>query len=134
MARIKVGDLEIISILYLEVPFPMAGVFPNVPSEAFEPYRPLYPDAFHESELKLGISCYVILGGGQAILVDMGLRPDVHPQERGQLVEHLKSEGLNPEDVDTVAFTHLHPDHVGWNFQGGKPTFASARYVVQDVD
>jgi glyoxylase-like metal-dependent hydrolase (beta-lactamase superfamily II) len=32
----------------------------------------------------------------------------------------LQAADIRPEDVDTVFFTHLHPDHVGWNLvQGG---------------
>ncbi|HEU0073797.1 MAG TPA: MBL fold metallo-hydrolase [Dehalococcoidia bacterium] len=134
MARIKVGDLDIVSILDLEAPFPMAGVFPDVPADAFAPYRPLYPNAFHEADVKLGISCFVIAGGGQAILVDTGLGPNVNPAAPGKLVESLRAEGFAAEDIGTVLFTHLHPDHVGWNFQDGMPTFPNARYVVQQVD
>lgn len=134
MARITVGDLEIVSVLDLESPFPMAGVFPDVTADAFEPYRPLYPNAFHETDLKLGISCFVIVGEGQTILVDTGLGPDMNPAAPGKLVDHLRTEGFAPEDIDTVLFTHLHLDHVGWNFQDGKPTFQNARYVVQQVD
>jgi glyoxylase-like metal-dependent hydrolase (beta-lactamase superfamily II) len=134
MARIKVGDFEIISIVDLESPFPMAGVFPDVPAEAFEPYRPLYPGAFQDDALKLAISGYVISGGGRTILVDTGLGPNMNPEIPGQLVTRLKTEGFGPEDIDTVIFTHLHLDHVGWNFQDGKATFPRCRYVVQQVD
>ena len=30
--------------------------------------------------------------------------------------------------------THLHGDHVGWNFTDGRPTFPNARYLVPKVD
>jgi glyoxylase-like metal-dependent hydrolase (beta-lactamase superfamily II) len=50
----------------------------------------------------------------------------------GHLIEELQSVGVRPEDIDTVFFTHLHPDHVGWNLtQGGgdaRATFPQARY------
>jgi glyoxylase-like metal-dependent hydrolase (beta-lactamase superfamily II) len=40
--------------------------------------------------------------------------------------------------VDTVFFTHLHPDHVGWNLvqAGANPraTFPRARYVMHQAD
>ena len=31
-------------------------------------------------------------------------------------------------------FTHLHPDHVGWNLIGGKPNFPNARYMLPRKD
>ena len=50
----------------------------------------------------------------------------------------LQAAGVRPDEVDTVFFTHLHPDHVGWNLsQGGanpRPTFPQARYVVHQAD
>ncbi|WP_222719737.1 MBL fold metallo-hydrolase [Actinokineospora xionganensis] len=32
----------------------------------------------------------------------------------GDLISSPAAEGLAPSDVDTVFFTHLHHDHVGW--------------------
>jgi len=48
----------------------------------------------------------------------------------GHLVERMAQAGYKPEDVDVVAFTHCHPDHIGANFTNGKPTFPNARYVL----
>jgi glyoxylase-like metal-dependent hydrolase (beta-lactamase superfamily II) len=47
----------------------------------------------------------------------------------GELLERLRAAGVPPEDVGTVMFTHLHPDHVGWNLRGGgqyRPTLPRA--------
>jgi glyoxylase-like metal-dependent hydrolase (beta-lactamase superfamily II) len=45
---------------------------------------------------------------------------------------------VRPEDVSIVFFTHLHPDHVGYNLsqQGPNPRvmFSRARYVVHQAD
>ena len=45
----------------------------------------------------------------------------------------LAAAGVQPEAVDYVMCTHLHPDHVGWNTRlvDGRwvPTFPNARYV-----
>jgi glyoxylase-like metal-dependent hydrolase (beta-lactamase superfamily II) len=48
----------------------------------------------------------------------------------GHLVERLAQAGYRPEDIDVVAFTHCHPDHIGANFTAGRPTFPNARYVI----
>jgi glyoxylase-like metal-dependent hydrolase (beta-lactamase superfamily II) len=56
----------------------------------------------------------------------------------GHLPERLRSAGVSPKDIDTVMFTHLHPDHVGWNLQQEagqyRPTFPRARYVAHRAD
>ncbi len=53
----------------------------------------------------------------------------------GELLQSLKRAGLSPDDIDTVFYTHLHPDHVGWTGHkvNGKHalTFPRARYFVR---
>ena len=48
----------------------------------------------------------------------------------GHLVKRLGEAGYKPEDVDIVALTHCHPDHIGGLMSAGKVVFPNARYVV----
>jgi glyoxylase-like metal-dependent hydrolase (beta-lactamase superfamily II) len=48
----------------------------------------------------------------------------------GSMIDVLGAIGRRPEDVDVVAFTHLHFDHAGWAFANGAKTFPNARYVL----
>ncbi|HAC18398.1 MAG TPA: MBL fold metallo-hydrolase, partial [Dehalococcoidia bacterium] len=32
-----------------------------------------------------------------------------------ELMDDLKHNGIEAQDIDTVFLTHLHGDHVGWN-------------------
>jgi glyoxylase-like metal-dependent hydrolase (beta-lactamase superfamily II) len=48
----------------------------------------------------------------------------------GHLVERLAQAGYKPEDIDVVAITHCHPDHIGGLLSSGKVTFPNARYVI----
>jgi len=32
----------------------------------------------------------------------------------GALIDNLAALGVTPTDIDTVLYSHLHPDHVGW--------------------
>jgi glyoxylase-like metal-dependent hydrolase (beta-lactamase superfamily II) len=78
----------------------------------------------------------VVNTGQQLVLFDTGngaLRR-THEQLRarlpdGHLVERLAQAGYSPEDIDVVVLTHGHPDHIGGLAEGGRPTFANARYV-----
>jgi glyoxylase-like metal-dependent hydrolase (beta-lactamase superfamily II) len=74
--------------------------------------------------------------GKELVLFDTGngsLRAE-HEQLKnrlpaGNLVERMGRAGYKPEDVDVVALTHGHPDHIGGLTNGGRPVFPNARYV-----
>lgn len=55
-----------------------------------------------ESYARRGSSGYLIETGGQRILFDCG----------GGVVDRLIKAGLRPSDIDVVAFSHLHSDHM----------------------
>ncbi len=80
---------------------------------------------------------------GRVVLVDTGVGPADSPFAKnagldGRLLAGLRAVGIEPEDVDTVVFTHLHLDHVGWNvvMENGERTvtFPNAKYVIHQED
>lgn len=102
--------------------------------------------ADRKNRVTIGLNCLLIKAGGKNILVDTGVGTK-HPRRRktifamaaGRLVGDLEEHGLSPADIDMVALTHLHFDHVGGCTQGdgrGKlvPTFPKATYLVQRQD
>jgi glyoxylase-like metal-dependent hydrolase (beta-lactamase superfamily II) len=70
--------------------------------------------------LMLSIGSFLIRTGKRKILVDLGVGnvdlelPGVAHLEGGALLKSLASEGLSPREIDTVVYTHLHCEHVGW--------------------
>lgn len=50
---------------------------------------------------------YVLQGADGLILVDPGLKRHVPA-----LLEQVRKDGLNPDDIRLVMFTHAHPDHL----------------------
>ena len=53
----------------------------------------------------------------------------------GALVDVLREQGVQPGDVDTVALSHVHDDHIGGTADAnGEPMFANARYLLQRAD
>jgi glyoxylase-like metal-dependent hydrolase (beta-lactamase superfamily II) len=65
------------------------------------------------------VGSFLVRTGSHVLLVDLGLGPG------GRLLDNLAEHGVTPPDVDTVVFTHLHRDHVGWT-----GAFPRARYLV----
>ncbi|MET7679213.1 MBL fold metallo-hydrolase [Streptomyces sp. NPDC005423] len=77
--------------------------------------------------------------GARALLIDAGFGPRAVPEDPahphrgavhgGALPGNLALLGRAPEEIETVAFTHLHADHIGWACVE-PPLFGRAAYVV----
>ena len=83
-------------------------------------------------EYQIPIVCYLVqTDDGKNILIDSGL-PEIMPEEEtdfvnGQdVIQHLASIGLKPDDIDIVISTHYDIDHAGRH-----AAFTKAQYVVQ---
>ena len=123
--RLTVGNVEILALHDNESALPLTMIFPAVPAEAWAPYQEQYPEGFSGPEnLRIHFECYLLRSPGNTILVDTGAGTmATNPGTvtafaggtDGRLLAELRSAGVEPEDVDTVFLTHLHPDHVGWN-------------------
>jgi glyoxylase-like metal-dependent hydrolase (beta-lactamase superfamily II) len=109
-------------------------LYPDVPPEAWQPYRELYPELFAGTKWRLPVTCYLVRSAGTTILVDTGVGPeglwgDWEAEPEGGLPAALEATGLGPDEIDVVFLTHLHIDHIGWNAdREGAPLFG--RYVV----
>lgn len=83
---------------------------------------------------------------GRALLIDAGLGPvTVEPPESrwgilrgGALLESLAALGRSPADIEAVALTHLHGDHVGWAWHAAPGSnlteFRMADYLVAEPE
>jgi glyoxylase-like metal-dependent hydrolase (beta-lactamase superfamily II) len=83
-------------------------------------------------EARSPLGCFYV-PGDQNVLVDTGFGPAKEPDVMagGRLLDNLGQHGIRPEDVDIVALTHLHADHVGWvGDPDGRPVFPNARFVL----
>jgi glyoxylase-like metal-dependent hydrolase (beta-lactamase superfamily II) len=136
-ARVRVGPIELDPIVdaWGELG-ELAELYPDVPAEAWEPYRELYPELFTESRWRLPCACYLIRVDGITILVDTAVGPPGLwgwvAESEGGLVPSLAALGVEPGDVDVVFLTHVHIDHIGWNADAdGTPMFPNARYLIQ---
>ncbi|MEV5322660.1 MBL fold metallo-hydrolase [Nonomuraea sp. N2-4H] len=132
------------------VSFVPDGVIQGVPrawlpdsTEEFWAAHPEYVDG--SGYLVASIGGLLVESGGRALLIDAGWGPVSLPAVPGRpngavrggaLLDGLRALGRGPEEIEAVAFTHLHVDHFGWAWgQGGVgPVFARAEYLVAEPE
>ncbi len=137
---LQVGNAEVVVLQDRKHKFNKTWHYPDVPEEAWEPYADLLGGP--EGAVFLNFGAFMIRVDGKTILVDTGWGPDIGPPgdeaTPARLLDELAEVGVGVSDIDIVAFTHLHPDHVGWNLvrEGDviRPRFDRARYLVPEGD
>ncbi|UQS24959.1 MBL fold metallo-hydrolase [Amycolatopsis thermalba] len=101
-----------------------------------------------EGFLRVGAGGLLVERDGRALLIDTGFGPrevaadPAQPRTGaacgGRLLDSLAALGRAPADVDTVAITHMHRDHIGWVAapapDTGVPPFAHARAVLTKAE
>ena len=146
----RVGNVEILALSDGSIRFTPADFFPTIPEEAWDPYREYFTP---EGEMIMNLGCFLLRSEGKTILIDTGLGIDtghLETLDKGKLLNDMQAKGVSRDEVDVVGITHLHIDHVGWNFlyddgnseqsseveRSGEPqaTFANARYWVANAD
>ena len=128
---INIGNVQIVALSDADLAFPPGDFFPTVPAETWNAHRE-YLGA--DGNLHPNAGCFVVRSSGQTIMLDTGYGPGL----TGRLFDEMRAKGVNIEDISTVTFTHLHPDHVGWNMvtENGSshPAFPNARYLMPKAD
>lgn len=131
--RFKLGSFEVTNILdgYVQGngPHPIFGN--NQPAEAVQAYAK--SQGLSPTRMENVFVNTLVNTGKELVLFDAG-NPKGRMPTAGKLAELLASAGYKPEQIDVVAITHGHPDHVGGLMEGGKPTYPNARYVFPEVD
>lgn len=107
--------------------------------------HPEYLDT--SGHLVASIGGLLVEHGDRALLIDAGFGPQSLPAEPespngliygGALLDSLAELGRKPEQIEAVAFTHLHIDHVGWAWHrmpsGDRPVFADAEFLVTEPE
>lgn len=126
------------------VQLPPRGWLPDTTDETWAAH-PQYLDT--SGSLTASIGGLLIETGDHALLIDAGFGPLSLPPDPatprgaihgGALLDNLAKLGRRPQDIEAVAFTHLHPDHIGWawNLAPGddQPAFAHASYLVTEPE
>jgi len=148
-AQVAVGDL---TVTYLPDGYGWldpAACFPNSQPDGWSTHAEYLDET---GRFPVSIGSFLIRSPDHAMLVDLGLGevdfevPGLARFRGGQLLDSLADEGLPADQIDTVVFTHLHHDHVGWtsniaaapNAPSGRAvtglTFRNARHLVSEAE
>ncbi|HEY7281935.1 MAG TPA: MBL fold metallo-hydrolase [Actinomycetota bacterium] len=146
---VRVGEIEITALCDMSPQFPatFAEAFPTIPPERHDEIRARYPSAFDgPDQWVFHDHCFLVRTPSAVVLFDTGIGgPDVLGAQMfgtaGSLPSELDASGASAEDVDVVAISHAHLDHIGWNLvrpgddpSSARPRFPNARYAVQRAD
>ena len=78
------------------------------------------------ASIQTAVNAFVVHTGTHLVLIDAG-SSDCFGPTMGRMLGNLRAAGFNPEDVDTVLLTHMHPDHAcGITSPDGKAAFPNA--------
>lgn len=81
--------------------------------------------SFAASPLETSVNGFLVNTGSKLVLIDAGAAGLFGPT-LGKMLASLKAAGYQPEQVDEIYITHMHPDHVGGLVNAGKIAFPNA--------
>lgn len=140
---IRLGDTKVSYVPDGEVRLRPLELLQDTTEEVWAAH-PEYLDA--TGHLAGSVGALLVEHGDRALLIDAGFGPQSHeaPQgpisaiRGGELVRSLAELGRGPEDIEAVAFTHLHADHLGWACHlvpgGDQPVFTNAEYLISEPE
>jgi glyoxylase-like metal-dependent hydrolase (beta-lactamase superfamily II) len=81
----------------------------------------------------LSVNAFLIYSKDRLALVETGSGNYLGP-EMGKLLTNIGAAGVNPDDIDTILLTHMHPDHSAGltDMTTGKPNYRNAELVVHE--
>jgi glyoxylase-like metal-dependent hydrolase (beta-lactamase superfamily II) len=130
--RFTLGSFEATTVVdaavMIDGPWPIVGE--DRPAAEIEAL--MRDNLLPEKRFRPGFTPTLINTGRELVLFDAGNGENgfVPPPAGGRLAQAIESAGYAAEQVDLVALTHCHPDHIGGLMRGGEPLFPNARYVL----
>ena len=128
--RLMVGDIEVTALSDGTVKLPVKDLLTNTtPAKVGVALK----RAFLPDMVETSVNSYLVNTGTKLVLIDTGAAGLFGPT-LGNLLANLKASGYQPEQVDEVYITHLHPDHVGGLMAGNALAFPNATVRADKAD
>ena len=129
--RVMLGDFEVTALSDGTVGLPMDKLLQQPAAATNKELARSWLSA----PLETSVTGYLVNTGGKLVLIDAGAGNLFGPT-LGKLLANLKASGYQPEQVDEIYLTHLHPDHVGGLAANGQTAFPNAivRADQRDTD
>jgi glyoxylase-like metal-dependent hydrolase (beta-lactamase superfamily II) len=125
--RFSLGEFECASLSDGSLDYPLKNVYANVPIEQVE--EALRQHSMPVEYITTPYTYLYVKAGEHRLLVDMGAG-DLGPRT-GNLVQNMRAAGIDPSEIDAVAITHAHPDHIGGALdERGQLVYPNARYYI----
>jgi len=114
---------------------PLATLFADVPRADLDAAYAAAGQGAAPDELPTPNNVTLIETAGRRILIDAGGGPN-WSATTGRLEEALMAEGIAPEDITDVVFTHAHPDHLWGALDDFEemPRFPEARHMITEAE
>jgi glyoxylase-like metal-dependent hydrolase (beta-lactamase superfamily II) len=120
--RMMLGSFEVTALSDGTVTLPVEKLLSNTTPDAV---TALLAKSYLKTPVETSVNGYLINTGKKLVLIDVGAAGLFGPT-LGKLVANLKASGYQPEQVDEIYITHMHPDHVGGLMAGDKMVFPNA--------
>lgn len=133
--RFKVGEFECTSIWDGYIHHAYDGLFPNGDQAELDRLKIEY--RLPEDHIPMDLNPVVVNTGDKLVLIDagMGTYSTVFGDTMGYTQDNMKAAGINPEDIDVILMTHLHPDHsFGLIDAEGQAVYPNATLYVARLD
>jgi glyoxylase-like metal-dependent hydrolase (beta-lactamase superfamily II) len=114
----KVGDIEV-TLLSETQGMAKSNILIDATPEMFKKYAPdgTFPNA---------VNTFLLRTPENIILVDAGFG--------SKLFKNMQSLGVKPEQVNILALTHMHGDHIGGMLRDGKAAFPNAEIYLSEIE
>lgn len=120
--RLMLGDFEVTALSDGTVALPVDQLLTHTTPAKVK--QALAKD-YLKPPVETSVNAYLVNTGAKLVLIDAGAAGLFGPT-LGKLLANLKAAGYQPEQVDEVYITHMHPDHVGGLMAGEQRAFPNA--------